>query len=516
MFKIFLLLSCYLNLARAMWLPTETIQPSNTSSPYEGFGHSVSLYGDKLAVGAAYSDFEFQDSGAVYIFEWNGTSWDNYETFIRPTLSNIDDRFGSNLILYNNTLVVAAPRYDGILSNSGAVYTFTWNGTNWNEDDSIISPNTLQSGTVFGSNMALWGDFLAVGNIYMNSINGNVYTYYRSGNTWVQDTTILTNPYATGTAFGTVTMYGNKLAIGAQSYDSQSFTNEGQVLTYQRIGNEWIIDNEIISNPLPGIRTFFGFRLIMHDIHIAIADNVAIHTYNWNGTQWIYNGEHTSYDPQAFLNFGANFDIYNNKMVISSPADDTFGENSGALYSYDWDGTQWVQDVNIFTHPAVNPGNGISFSSSIYNNKLITSSPNEDSGKGIVYTFEYAPPTPQPTKSPTQTPTESPTQSPTATPTPQPTKAPTILSCPICINDGVCVNFKCLCQYPYYGETCELVKDCMCDDITQSPTQQPTTSPTMSPSFSPTLAPTRCCELPERPPDCFCGVIPTNEPTPTP
>lgn len=94
-----------------------------------------------------------------------------------------------------------------------------------------------------------------------------------------------------------------------------------------------------------------------------------------------------------------------------------------------------------------------------------------------------------------------------------PTQSPTTLTCPTCMNGGVCINFTCACDYPYYGETCELTKDCLCNDLTGSPTSQPTPQPTNSPTKQPTIY---CCLIEPRPPDCFCGVIPTNQPTPTP
>lgn len=89
-------------------------------------------------------------------------------------------------------------------------------------------------------------------------------------------------------------------------------------------------------------------------------------------------------------------------------------------------------------------------------------------------------PTPQPTDPPTPFPTPYPTDSPTKFPTPptlQPTLSPTTspvegvpfgipfsgneTSCE-CFNGGYCVNAYCQCYYPYYGESCELTKDCNC------------------------------------------------------
>lgn len=41
----------------------------------EGFGDSLSISGDVALVGAPGDDNKGNDSGAVYVFCWNGSSW---------------------------------------------------------------------------------------------------------------------------------------------------------------------------------------------------------------------------------------------------------------------------------------------------------------------------------------------------------------------------------------------------------------------------------------------------------
>jgi hypothetical protein len=42
-----------------------------------------------------------------------------------------------------------------------------------------------------------------------------------------------------------------------------------------------------------------------------------------------------------------------------------------------------------------------------------------------------------------------------------PTTSPTPNACG-CVNGGQCIDDECICTYPYYGDLCELEKDCSC------------------------------------------------------
>jgi len=55
---------------------TETAKlTASDGAMYDIFGRSVSLSGDRLVVGAA-SDDKGKNSGSAYVFEWNGSTWE--------------------------------------------------------------------------------------------------------------------------------------------------------------------------------------------------------------------------------------------------------------------------------------------------------------------------------------------------------------------------------------------------------------------------------------------------------
>ena len=192
------------------WSQQAYIKASNTGAGDQfGNGMSLSADGNTLAVGALFedssatgingdqSDNTATDSGAVYVFTREGTTW-SQQAYIKASSTGTGDQFGGSdwagiaLSDDGNTLVVGA-RYEdsnatGIngdqannsATNSGAAYVFTRESTTWSQQAYIKAPNT-ETGDEFGAwnGLALSadGNTLAVGAYREDSaargINGN-------------------------------------------------------------------------------------------------------------------------------------------------------------------------------------------------------------------------------------------------------------------------------------------------------------------------------------------------------
>ena len=168
----------------------------------DGFGHSVSLDGNRLAVGAMFDDGNANalgDSGAVYLFTFSDSVFTggalqarlgyNYGVLGGKNFSvtNIgsSDWFGSAVSLDGNRLAVSAPRDDGNANSrtdSGAVYLFSF-------ADSAFTTPTLES------------------------IIGYGYTGGKNYNLNTLDTSDILGEY------GGVALDGNRLAVTARGDD---------------------------------------------------------------------------------------------------------------------------------------------------------------------------------------------------------------------------------------------------------------------------------------------------------
>ena len=161
----------------------------------QNFGYSVSLaekdehgtYTDMIAVGAPGSvvrDAGTQhQTGAVctYLFNSAYQTWQPSEAcFFKSDTSNNNFGFSvalSNYVLKRNfegtdfyfshaKLAVGDPLYDTNASNEGAVYTYDYTGSAWDEEADIFSNGTIPEDTQFGYAVAISYDYLIVGTPY--------------------------------------------------------------------------------------------------------------------------------------------------------------------------------------------------------------------------------------------------------------------------------------------------------------------------------------------------------------
>lgn len=96
----------------------EAILISSTASKHDQIGRSVDIVGNTLLVGAPGA---IRNSGAVYTYQWDGANWG--ETFVLVANVQVDNEFfGDSIALGVNDIVVGSPRDDTGGANAGAAY----------------------------------------------------------------------------------------------------------------------------------------------------------------------------------------------------------------------------------------------------------------------------------------------------------------------------------------------------------------------------------------------------------
>ena len=254
------------------WAQEAYVKAANADAS-DGFGWSVSLSGDTLAVGAigedsnqttitngstASADNSANEAGAVYVYRRSGTQWAQ-EAYVKAAkVTTVNYGFARTTIsLSGDTLAVGA---DGDRSNqttitngstasadntsisSGAVYVYRRNGTQWTQEAYVKAANANESDR-FGTSVSLSGDTLAAAAVREasnqttitngstasadNSLasSGAVYVYRRSGTQWAQEAYVkAANADASDGFGGSVSLSGDTLAVGAIGEDSNQTT----------------------------------------------------------------------------------------------------------------------------------------------------------------------------------------------------------------------------------------------------------------------------------------------------
>ena len=142
------------------WVETAKLTASDGAAD-DGFGERIAVDGNRLVAGVQGNDDGGAESGSAYIFEYNGSNW--VET-AKLTASDAaaDDRFGLSVSLSGDRLLVGAPQDDDGAADSGSIYVFGHNGSTWVEIDKLAASDA-GGGDRFGWSSALSGDFVITG-----------------------------------------------------------------------------------------------------------------------------------------------------------------------------------------------------------------------------------------------------------------------------------------------------------------------------------------------------------------
>jgi hypothetical protein len=342
------------------WAQEAYIKASNTEEG-DGFGGSVSLFGDTLAVGAPgeassargvngdQANNTAANSGAVYLFQRTGTNW-TQEAYLKSSNSELGDRFGVQVALSEDVLAVGAfkedssatgvngNQADNSIAGSGAVYVYRRSGTSWSQEAYVKASNTGNNDS-FGESLALSGDTLAVGargeRSSATGINGDqgdgalfdggaVYVFRRVGTSWSQEAYVKASNTESGDSFGLgLALFGDTLAVGAFSEDSNatglngdevdnSIEGSGAVYVFQRTGTNWSQEAYLKASNT-GDGDAFGVRVALSKDTLAVAAFIeassasgiggdeADNSNNGNGAVYVFTRVGTTWSQEAYL-----------------------------------------------------------------------------------------------------------------------------------------------------------------------------------------------------------------------
>ncbi len=210
------------------------------------FGRSVSLSESALAVGTT-RDYSSGPAGSVYLFtKPDGTAWNSAGDLTDIELLAPDSEsaslFGRSVAITDDTLVVGMPRRDGL----GAVYVYTKPSSGWASVSAPVklTPPDGKSWDNFGESVAISGDTVVVGapGTVNRDIPGAAYVFTKPASGWVStsDAAKLTpEPSYEDDMFGSsVAVEGHAIIVGGQNRDAYYWSSEAFVFTKPQGG--WV------------------------------------------------------------------------------------------------------------------------------------------------------------------------------------------------------------------------------------------------------------------------------------
>lgn len=234
----------------------------------EQAGSSVSLSadGNRVAIGARFSNGNGGNSGKVRIYDWDGFGWVRLGADLDGEAPGDQTGWSVSLSADGARLAIGAPPNDGNGDHSGHVRVYDWDSGNWVQLGNDIDGEAPGDRSGESVSLSADGSHLAVGATDNNGNgdkSGHVRVYRWDGAAWAQRGTDIDGETANDQSGRTVSLSadGTRLAIGS-SVNSGNGEEAGHVRVYGFIPNavtgEALITIKAFPNPSSGEIYFSG------------------------------------------------------------------------------------------------------------------------------------------------------------------------------------------------------------------------------------------------------------------
>lgn len=217
-----------------------------------------------------------------------------------------DHRF-SSMSVSGDTLVLGTSAVNtDMVARSGAARVVRFDGIDFT-DEAEISASDPSAGQVFGKAVAIDGDVIVVGapgGGFSDDLGpGLAYVFRRTGTSWVEEAR-LTSGETGYDGFGTsVDVKGDRLVVGAGSYDLTDYTGANAAFVFERQGGMWVqtarVEPELPPADLEQSR--FGLRVDLSGERMAVSGLTSAYLFVLHGLAWTQTEAFQAEPGQIFL-----------------------------------------------------------------------------------------------------------------------------------------------------------------------------------------------------------------------
>ncbi|MBT7469179.1 MAG: hypothetical protein HN692_02085, partial [Candidatus Cloacimonetes bacterium] len=333
------------------WLEIEKIQASDSTNT-QGFGSSVFINGDYMMISA--NHYYSNSSGSTYIYHNDGENWNEVD-IITASGSPICDQYGCSVGITENGeyAIVGAYNDDENGENSGAVYVYQQINSEWNLQTKIMAyDGSLQD--LFGCSV-----FITNNLIFVSAINdddngeesGSVYIYENNGTNWEFHSKIIASHNTSNDQFGvSISVCGDFLIVGTSCYD------QGEAYIFHFDGENWTeVANLTASDGFD--YDHFGRSVSISEDYAVIGAcdcpdvgmSASAYFFEKEGTDW---NELNKLTIDNWGAFGYSVSISGENAIVGANLDFGVSNATGAVYFISNDGTSIDQE--IITYPQYN------------------------------------------------------------------------------------------------------------------------------------------------------------------
>ncbi len=377
---------------------------ASDASPDDLLGSDVEIEGDLAAVSSV-------TNGAIYIFEWNGTAWQE-QAIIKACDVNEVLRFGYAMSIDNGDIIISNPnRARAGLDRAGVAYLFRKQGSAWQqfmrllpeipvqvfqgigdefghgismsagralvrsrthayifdlnieEDETKLLPGDRidQPQSEFGRAVSVNGNVAIVGaplnkNTSTTKRPGAVYIYRKSGSVWQEEQKHFASDGFHGELFGAAVAIENNLAVVGAPEDPQNGTAAGAVYILRYNGSVWLEESKLVPGSIDSWDRFGSAVAVEGNRVIVGAPNArptpggpvgVAYIFHFNGSSWIEETSMFAADGNHFKDFGTSVALNADLACVGAPRDDVTFVDQGSVYLYRHNGVAWQQEAKV-------------------------------------------------------------------------------------------------------------------------------------------------------------------------
>ena len=324
------------------WVQGERLRSSDTASGDE-FGTALAIDGNVAIIGSPYDDDLGQESGAAYIFRFDGTVWAE-EMKLTAGDGNAGDIFGSAVSIDGDVAVVGSRLHDAIGFDSGSAYVYRYNGSSWLQE-AKLTPSDNASFDYAAASVAVDGDVIALGAFGdddLGSYSGSVYVYRYNGSQWIEDAKLTASDGNNDDWLGAAVALQPGLLVAGASRDELAGTGAGAAYVYRHDGTSWNEEQILrVTGASPhdacGASLGLGPDVVVLGVRGSdqdATDSGAAHVFRYDGRRWIEEDILTASDAEGGDNLGSAVAVHGSSILAGSPYDDDRGASSGGAYAY--------------------------------------------------------------------------------------------------------------------------------------------------------------------------------------
>lgn len=378
-----------------------------------GFGSSMDTGEFSLVSGSPFIKITEPNEGTASFFKWENEMWIWEQTVTNQEDDFISFQFGHEVSLHESVVAAISTKENKIFIERDF------------EPDVFQKSLPDTGGTSFyGISTAIHGEWAVVGASKDSTLpggeeSGAVYVYRVDSGTdqYSLFQKLKGSNISKGDSFGyAVEIWENRIIVGAYSNDTE-VVDSGVVYIFKYNSNagEWE-EEFVINNPFPNDSEvdFFGWSVGIWENRAVVGSykNENPDDGTTSGTVYVYQYDEDIeswelMDTEREINgvpvlkanegqnddfFGASVDIWGDRIVVGAYTEDSDENGYGAVYIYQWNGTQWVLEIEL-KNPIPHPRDFYGWSVAIWENRVAVGGGHLNDkfsiDNGVVFVYEF-------------------------------------------------------------------------------------------------------------------------------